>query len=471
MRNFLMNKLDLLRLARQNLWRRKMRTFLTVLGVLIGTTSIVVMLSLGIGLGEEQRKSMEQWGSLTMIEVNRGMVFDEKGEPVGEAKELNDEAVEEIKEIPGVTVVSPAYNLHGEARMGRKEGGLQLVGLAPELMDQLEFKASEGRLLQGGDRNVLVVGQRVIDNFWDESERRAMARGMRGPGRREEKDPSEMMEQRIALTVHNNNNYEKKRKFNFTVVGILEGEYGQHSWQAYAPLEDLQRIRKFMLEGAKSRSDDGNFSQGGVMTGGTVRVERVGRSRSNSRDTDNYDYLLVRTAGIEHTSQVSEVLRDKGYNSWSMADNLEGFEKTSRTIQAVLGGIGAITLLVAAIGITNTMIMSIYERTKEIGVMKVIGAAFSDIYSLFLTEAGMIGFLGGVFGLGLSYGASHLINHLVRNYISGGMPMEEVVNISLIPPWLALFALVFSILIGVVAGLYPAHRAVRLSPIKAIRNE
>ncbi|MGI6587440.1 MAG: ABC transporter permease [Peptococcia bacterium] len=462
-----MNKLDLLKLARQNLWRRKMRTFLTVLGVLIGTTSIVVMLSLGIGLGEEQRKSMEQWGSLTMIEVNQGMVFDNEGEPLGEAKELNDEAVEEIKTIPGVTVVSPAYNLHGEARMGRKEGGLQLVGLVPELMDQLEFKASEGRLLQGGDRNALVVGQQVINDFWDESERRAMERGMmHGRSGRGEKDPSEMMDQRIVMTVRNNSNYEKKKMFNFTVVGILEGEYGQHSWRAYAPIEDLKRIRKFMLQGTQSGSNDGTFSQGGVMIEG-----RVGRNRSNSRNADNYDYLLVRTAGIEHTSQVSEALRDKGYNSWSMADNLEGFEKTSRTVQAVLGGIGAITLLVAAIGITNTMIMSIYERTKEIGIMKVIGASFSDIYSLFLTEAGMIGFLGGIFGLGLSYGASSLINHLLRNYISGGMPSEEVINISLIPPWLALFALIFSILIGVIAGLYPAYRAVRLSPIKAIRNE
>ena len=100
-----MNKLDIVKLASQNLWRRKMRTFLTVLGVLIGTASIVVMLSLGIGLSEIQRQDMERWGSLSIIEVHRGMIFDPDGEPVGESKELDDTAVEEINEIPGVSAV------------------------------------------------------------------------------------------------------------------------------------------------------------------------------------------------------------------------------------------------------------------------------------------------------------------------------------------------------------------------------
>ena len=164
-------------------------------------------------------------------------------------------------------------------------------------------------------------------------------------------------------------------------------------------------------------------------------------------------------------------IKDLGYSCWSMADSLEGIENTSRTVQAILGGIGAITLLVAALGITNTMIMSIYERTKESGIMKVIGATFSDIHSLFMVEAGMIGFIGGTLGLGLSYGVSKIINHIAGQYLNNGMAMEEVTNISLIPPYLALFAVGFAIIIGLVAGLYPAYRAVRLSPISAIRNE
>lgn len=467
-----MNKLDLLKLARQNLWRRKVRTILTVLGVLIGTTSIVVMLSLGIGLMENERKNMERWGSLTQIRVNQGMVYDEEGQPIGDAKELNDEAVEEIKQISGVIAVSPAYELGGEARMGRKQGHLQLIGIDTEVMNKLEFEAAQGRLLQEGDSNVIVVGQQVINQFWDERERRQMERGMmHGRMMREEKDPGEMLDQRIIMTIRNNNNYEKKKMFNFTVVGVLEGEYSDHSWQAYAPITDLKKMRKFMLQGAQSnRGDSRIYAREYAMKMGAVSISST-RSSNSRTNEENYDFILVRTENVAQTNSVSQTLRDLGYNSWSMADNLEGFEKTAKVVQAILGGIGAITLLVAAIGITNTMIMSIYERTKEIGIMKVIGATFTDIYSLFITEAGMIGFFGGLLGLGLSYGASAVINHIAQGYLNFGMPTEEAIAISIIPLWLALFAVVFAILIGVVAGLYPAYRAVRLSPIKAIRNE
>ena len=140
-------------------------------------------------------------------------------------------------------------------------------------------------------------------------------------------------------------------------------------------------------------------------------------------------------------------------------------ESQSKIIQAVLGGIGSITLLVAAIGIINTMIMSIYERTKEIGIMKVIGATFGDIRLMFLTEAGLIGLMGGVIGILLSFGISHLLNQVGAAYLDG-----YLTTISLIPPWLVLFAVAFSIMIGLVAGIYPANQAVKLSPIEAIRN-
>lgn len=209
-----------------------------------------------------------------------------------------------------------------------------------------------------------------------------------------------------------------------------------------------------------------------MKTGGEVRATSSSRRPMQGYDPDDYNFLLVRTEDVTKTREVSDILRERGYNTYSIADQLEGIEKTSRTIQAILGGIGGITLLVAAIGITNTMIMSIYERTKEIGIMKVIGATFQDIHAMFLAEAGLIGLMGGTIGLGLSYLVSYIINHFSRNFMSRGLPPgEEVMGISLIPPYLALFAMAFAFLIGVIAGLYPANRAVRLSPINAIRNE
>lgn len=149
-----------------------------------------------------------------------------------------------------------------------------------------------------------------------------------------------------------------------------------------------------------------------------------------------------------------------------------------RYVQAVLGGIGAVSLFVAAIGITNTMMMSIYERTKEIGVMKVLGCDLRNIRTLFLMEAGFIGFIGGVIGLMLSFIISFVINKISA---SGGQDMMNVgivgvgsansSGISYIPLWLVLLSLIFAILVGMVAGFFPARRAMKLSPLAAIRNE
>lgn len=466
-----MNNLDILKLARKNLWRRKVRTILTTLGVIIGTTSIVVMLSLGIGLNENQRKSMERWGSLTIIRVQPGMSFDSEGKPLGEPKSLNDETVNEFKDIPGVMEVSPAYEIGGEARYGRKRGGLQLIGLDPDSMENLEFKIDKGRLLNSGERNVMVVGSQVINRFHDEAFLRRMEKGImrEGPGMvPEEQNPEEMLDQRISMQLFNGNR-ESKRIFNFIIVGILEGKYSEHAYQAYAPIEDVKRMQRFLSQGQNNGPMPGREM---IVRGGGARV-MASPGRSNAQNNaDDYSYILIKTADVTETRNVSQIIKDQGYNSWSMADQLEGIEKSSRIIQAILGGIGSITLIVAALGITNTMIMSIYERTREIGIMKVIGASFRDIYYMFLSEAGLIGFFGGLLGITLSYGVSYGINHLSRNYLNQGMPPgEEMVSISLIPSWLAFFALVFAVFIGILAGLYPAHRAVHLSPIKAIRND
>ena len=153
------------------------------------------------------------------------------------------------------------------------------------------------------------------------------------------------------------------------------------------------------------------------------------------------------------------------FRSSSNAEWIDSQKKQAGYIQAVLGGIGAVALFVAAIGITNTMMMSIYERTKEIGIMKVLGCDMRNIRTQFLMEAGYIGFIGGVAGLLLSFLISAIINTLIG---ASGMGVE---NISYIPPWLGLAAVLFAIFVGMVAGFFPALRAMRLSPLAAIRNE
>src|SRR5690606_21611287 len=149
----------------------------------------------------------------------------------------------------------------------------------------------------------------------------------------------------------------------------------------------------------------------------------------------------------------------------------ESMKQTAGIIQAVLGGIGAISLLVAAIGITNTMVMSIYERTKEIGVMKVIGASLRDIKRLFLFESALIGLLGGILGVIFSYLLSFIINHFGASFMGNFLGTGGESDISIIPIWLILAAMAFSALIGIISGYYPARRAMNLSALEAIRTE
>jgi putative ABC transport system permease protein len=145
-------------------------------------------------------------------------------------------------------------------------------------------------------------------------------------------------------------------------------------------------------------------------------------------------------------------------------------------VQAIMGGIGAIALLVAAFGIANTMIMAIYERTREIGLMKAIGATNQDVMSVFLAEAGSIGFLGGVGGVLLAMGLNAVINLAGQAFLPGGglfggPQQEAAISLTHTPLWLPVFAITFATLIGVISGIYPAIRAAALSPIRALKYE
>ncbi len=435
-----MVKTDIITMAAKNLMRRKGRTFLTMLGVLIGTTSIVVMVSLGLGMQSAQQKMFEQWGSLNEIEVNQSYSYGEEQE---KTIVLNDETLEFFKGLEGVTAVIPMIQVSANsATCGKLQGWLEVYGINPEDMPLKNIQVAQGRLLQTGDRNVVVLGGMVGQGFYDPN----------GGDDYVENETYEEYKARIYTKTQAlydkkiaaefmNYETEKTKKLTLQVVGIMDKD-APNGYYAYAPLDVMQNIQKMMLTSEQKKQ----------------------------KKRDDYNQITIMTEDVTYTKTILQTLKDSGYNAYSIADSLEGVEDQARVIQMVLGGIGGITLLVAAIGIINTMVMSIYERTKEIAIMKVIGATFNDIRLMFLAEAGMIGFFGGLLGLVFSYGLSFLINQLSGDFMGNYMGTGEALNISLIPWWLAVFAIVFSILIGLLAGVYPANRAVKLSPIEAMRN-
>ena len=189
-----------------------------------------------------------------------------------------------------------------------------------------------------------------------------------------------------------------------------------------------------------------------------------------SYDGDGYSEIWVAVDDVKYVEDVQNTIKSMEYGTYSLADMVKPMQETANTLELILGGIGAVSMLVSAIGIANTMIMSIYERTKEIGVMKVLGCLITDIKKLFLFEASMIGLIGGGIGVGLSYLASYFMNNYADQIggvlgigIGGG-------KVSVIPVWLSFAALAFAMLVGIISGYYPAKRATKIKAIEALRE-
>jgi len=200
-----------------------------------------------------------------------------------------------------------------------------------------------------------------------------------------------------------------------------------------------------------------------------ANTKAEGGSVSTGKKT--YEQVLIYVEDIDKVSDVCKTIKeDYGFQTYSLQDMLKEFQKTTKMIEMVLGAIGAVSLIVAAIGIANTMVMSVYERTREIGVMKVIGASLSDIQKMFLAEAGMIGFGGGLIGIILSYLLSLVLNTFGSGLMSGLIGGAGA-KASVIPWWLAIGALLFATAVGVLSGWLPAKRAMNLSVLEGLKNE
>ena len=201
------------------------------------------------------------------------------------------------------------------------------------------------------------------------------------------------------------------------------------------------------------------------------------------QEKDNgYQEVYVKVDEVDNVSDVESWIKDQGYETYSMTQIREDMQAQVAKSQMILGGTAAVALLVAALNIANTMTMAIYERTKEIGVMKVLGCELNNIRTMFLFEAGAIGLLGGIVGVAFSYLLSFILNN-VSSLMMGGDGMSSGLldafgslgasggQISIIPLWLVLAALAFSTLVGLVSGVVPANRAVKISALEAIRRE
>ena len=449
---------DTLIIVTRNLKRRKGRTILTAIGVTIGTAAIVAMMSLAIGLKENAVRSISMFGSLTEIEVfpNYDMTTH------SQVNKLDEGVAEQIRSIPGVKAVMPKSQYNSgqvELQVDRKTCNTEVIGVDALAGINFDYDMAEGKYLTGGS-NEAVIGYYVPEMLREKRRPRrdsgeeqqtsaAAPASVVQPARLSDDVPrSQLVNHTVTLTASKTGPGGKSvsKTIKVKVVGMLsETRSSPGSSVIYVPLDTVRELNNWAGE-----------LQSGVS-------QREGR--------ESYMNLTVRVPEREKVEYVVECIRGMGFRAFSPITELKEVNKAFFIIQMILGGIGAISLLVATIGIINTMVMSILERTREIGILKVLGATIPNIRKMFLIEAGTIGFLGGMAGLVISYAIAGIINLIYRSANFLGIPEEAVGDIAVIPVWLALFALTFATLVGVLAGIYPAVRAARLSPLNAIRQE
>lgn len=441
-----MSSFDLAMMGLKNLLRRKARTILTVLGVIIGTAAIVVMVSLGLGMNKAFEEQLKQYGSLTMIDIYANMYMMEPGSPgTGEGQVyLDDETIATIEAMDNVEFVIGFKRFDSKIYAGKYESYTSIKAVDFDKLALMDIKLSEGVLPSKLGKNEVLFGFYSKQNFYDPKSRNPYG------------NPPviDIFNTKIEM-LPTSQYYEGRRPRGFvlTPTGVTSELDYTYSWDVFMDYDTFVELKKDFER--KNKPQDNN--------------NMPGNSKGETKE-NKYDEMKVSVTDIKYVQEVQDQIKALGYQAYSLTDALENMKKTSGLIQAILGGIGAVSLFVAAIGITNTMVMSIYERTKEIGVMKVIGAQLKDIKRLFLFEAAMIGLFGGILGIGISYGISMIINSILSG-MNGDTGYYGPALLSDIPVWLALSGMGFSTVIGLIAGYYPAVRATKLSALEAIRTE
>lgn len=440
---------DLIFLILDNLSRRKARVALTAVGVVIGTAAVVVLVSLAIGLQRNSNQQLYGIGDLTQIQVmpnygdNPGGGGPEvqiapagPGSQPANQKLITNDSLAELDALPGVEAIIPReyLNMGGTIQQGKMETYASLLGLGVDDLSLLGLTAQQGTLKL--ERGTAVIGAMFAKNFYDPRWR---------PGQ-PPPTPPELLDQIVKLTLlkYTEDGTEIRKSVPIRITGIINETRGESDYSMYMTLDEVTSFNEWALG------------------------HRINRNR------DGYPMVVVKVEDVRQVLNITDQIIGMGYQAYTPQSFVQGINSFYVVLQIIFGGVGAIALLVAAIGIANTMTMAILERTREIGLMKAVGATNRDVLSVFLGEAAGIGFIGGLGGIILGWSAGQILNVLALAYLAGqsaqqGGPPPTVAVYT--PPWLPLFTLVFATVIGLLSGVYPALRAATLVPVNALKYE
>jgi putative ABC transport system permease protein len=406
--------LMVLRAAFSALTLHKLRSFLTMLGVVIGVGAVIALVAVGAGAQAQVVSQFQSLGSNLLTVTARTNFGFQRGGLRQSTRQLTLADVEAIRGLAtSVRLIAPDFGSNATVTYGSKTTSTNITGVTAEYGIVRNWSVSRGRFITAGDDDdlamVVVLGQTTVKNLFGSTQANP-----------------------IGETIRIN-------RQNYTVVGVLKakGQSGPQNQDdvIFMPLRTAQ------------------IKFGGA---GTTRVRSISLQVRSAEETDlaqtQVTAILRALHDIQPSAQADFVIQNQ-------ADILESVAQTSGTFTTLLGSIAAISLLVGGIGIMNIMLVSVTERTREVGLRKAVGAKNRDILVQFLIEAVALSALGGLIGVAAGIGAAQLITPLL-----GGTR-------ALVTPQSVVLALAVSLGIGVFFGLYPANRAARLNPIDALRYE
>ena len=464
-----MKKSDLLAMAWQNLRNRRTRTKLTIAGVVVGTCAIIIMVSIGIGIDKMITSQYKADSTLNKISVySMGDYTNENGE-IQQAMPFDDSAVSYFSKIDKVKAVVPTLEISQYAKIsrGKYTYSSTIYGIPLKEMEALGYKTEQGDFRKAGEKNACLAGKDTVTSFYD----------VQGnpPKYKYDSDYNvtdcelDLMKDSITISAKNQNG-DSSDSYNSSTSIDQNGQSNSTNQQENGGVQKLNIIGTL-----KQTSNDYESSSAMYIDLDKAKqlVAQSNRLSSVKNYKLQYSSISVYCNDAKDVAEVKKELQSKGYSCSTDDEGLQQQKKVMRVVQLILGAIGAVSMFVAAFGISNTMVMSVYERTKEIGIMKVLGCDIKDIKNMFLYEAGIIGMFGGVIGITISYIISIAANLVAKQVMErmGDISQGMKVCVSSIPPWLAIAGIVFAIGVGVLAGLSPAKRSVKVSALTAIHNE
>lgn len=412
-----MLSIDVFRISTRSFKNNRLRTMLTVLGISIGIGTIFFLVSLGYGLQKLILESIATQDSLLALDVTQS----------SEALGLSQDSINSIKEIEEITDVYPLISQDAQISGNNLTSSAKINIVNSRFLSLEGISTNRGEIFKDDEKDKIILSLatlQLLDINMDDFSNTDITI-------------------RIAKNLEQQNNQKVSQEENLNDVTQTANEI--------IPIEYMEK----------------NYRISGVVDDVSSAYIYIPDSSVSEVSFNSYDKLKVRVNSTLNIEKAREHIIEKGFFVSSVSETVEQAKQIFNIAQIVLALFGVVALVVSAIGMFNTMTIALLERTQEIGIMKTIGASSYDIWRMFLTESMMIGFFGGLFGVITGFILSNLVNYGV-NWLAEVFGGNRV-SLFNQPSWFIIFIIIFSTVVGVITGIYPAKRAAKLNALEALR--